>query len=106
MATAAIEYPRIIAPLAGIAATPEEAAKGHRTVTMVFDHPVLLTVDWHHKIQYPKGVHEVPEHLADHYYLVNNNVRPYNRPMAVSAIVKPNAAQTAKLGKSARSKGR
>lgn len=94
MSSQAIEYPRIVAPVAGPSLTPEQAAKGHKTVTMVFDHDVLLTVDWHTKIAFTKGVHEVPEHLADHFFLRNHNVRRYNTQVAVSSkIIQPTASE-------------
>jgi hypothetical protein len=72
-------------PMHVAAMSPEEAAKGLSTTTMIFDKPVTLTVSHEQKIAYPSGVHEVPNHLADHWYLEANNVRPYNRPVAVTA---------------------
>jgi|GEM_PF-4094104 len=77
----------IKAPMSTPKLTPEEAAKGHSTTTMIFDKPVLLTLSHDQKIAYPAGTHEVPDHLADHWYLEANNVRPYNRPVAVGAAL-------------------
>ena len=69
-------------PVSVPAKTPEEAAKGESTVTMVFPNPVVLTVDHGNQIAYPKGTHEVPRRLADHWYLAAHGARLYNAPVA------------------------
>jgi hypothetical protein len=46
----------------------QQAAKGKKTVTMVFKRPVRLTTR-EGVIDFPEGVVEVPEDLADHDYL-------------------------------------
>lgn len=87
-----IKAPQIIAPINAAPATPEEAAKGEDTVTMVFDNPVMLTVSVNHKIHYTKGVHEVPRHLADHWYLKAHGVKPYAKPVSAGQSAKTAAA--------------
>lgn len=84
----AIEYPKIVAPVGKPHMTPEEAAVGHDTVTMVFEKPVLLTIDWDKQVNYPKGPHEVPVEWSDHFYLRAHGVTKYNRPIAVSTSEK------------------
>jgi hypothetical protein len=91
MPTEAAVYPTIVAPVAAAALTPEQAAQGHRTITMEFPEAVTLTVDWGKKIEYPKGAHEVPEYLAGHFFLKAHGVRPYNRPFVGGQIVEPTA---------------
>jgi hypothetical protein len=72
-------------PTATPALTPEAFAKGHDTVTMVFEKPVLLTIKHGMKVAYPKGVHEVPREHSDHWYLRAHGVTEYNKPIAVGA---------------------
>lgn len=81
-----VKAPNIIVPINQPPATPEEAAKGEDTVTMVFDVPVRLTVDTNQQIHYPKGVHEVPRHLSNHWYLKAHGVRLYAKPVQPGAI--------------------
>lgn len=81
-----IKAPKIIVPINATPATPEEAAKGEDTVTMVFDNDVLLTVDTNQRIHYPKGVHEVPRHLSNHWYLKAHGVRLYAKPYSAPAV--------------------
>lgn len=75
----------IIAPTNIMAMSPDEASKGHDTVTMVFDLPVKLTLQTNKIVFYPKGVHEVPRELADHWYLKAHGVQIYNRPISAGA---------------------
>jgi hypothetical protein len=49
--------------------TPAEAAAGQKTLTMVFPQDVHLTIGPNHTVYYPAGAHEVPEDLAEHWYL-------------------------------------
>jgi hypothetical protein len=95
MPTEAVVYPTIVAPVAAAALTPEQAAKGHRTITMEFPEAVTLTVEWGRKIEYPKGAHEVPEYLSTHPFLQAHKVRPYYRPIAGSQLVEPTAGEIA-----------
>jgi hypothetical protein len=78
----------VIVPSSAPALTPEEAAKGHNTVTMVFDVPVLLTLGTNQKVHYPKGVHEVPVEHADHWYLKAHGARQYAKPISVGELAK------------------
>jgi hypothetical protein len=93
MPTEAAVYPTIVAPVAAASLTPEQAAQGHRTVTMEFPEAVTLTVEWGRSIKYPKGAHEVPEHLSTHPFLVAHGVRPYYAKVAVNQIVAPTASE-------------
>lgn len=93
MLTEAAVYPAIVAPVAAASLTPEQAAQGHRTVTMEFPEAVTLTVEWGRSIKYPKGAHEVPEHLSTHPFLVAHGVRPYYAKVAVGRIVEPTAGE-------------
>jgi hypothetical protein len=86
-------YPTLVAPVAAEALTPEQAAQGHRTVTMEFPEAVILTVSWDRKIKYPKGAHEVPEYLENHPFLVAHGVRRYYAKVAVGQIVAPTASE-------------
>ena len=83
--------PLIVAPLHAAPRTPAEAAEGHATVTMEFPKAVHLTVSTNHSVFYPAGIHEVPDHLADHWYLKAHQVRPYYKPVQIAQ----NAAQPA-----------
>jgi hypothetical protein len=67
--------PQELRPLNGHTIGPEEAAVGHETVTMIFDKPVRLTLEHGPAIAFPAGVHQVPLHLADHWYLKVNGAR-------------------------------
>lgn len=78
------EPPRIIAPVNAPALSPEEFAKGHNTVTMVFEKPVLFTPSHGVRVSFTKGVHEVPKEYKDHWYLVAHGAYPYTKPIAVS----------------------
>lgn len=75
--------PIIVAPIHAAPSSPQDAAKGHRTVTMEFPKPVHLTVSTNHSIFYPAGVQEVPEPYADHWYLKAHQVRPYYKPVQI-----------------------
>jgi hypothetical protein len=76
--------PLIVAPLHAAPRTPAEAAEGHTTVTMEFPKAVHLTVSTNHSVFYPAGIHEVPDHLADHWYLKAHQVRPYYKPVQMA----------------------
>jgi hypothetical protein len=81
-----VEYVGVIAPpTATPALTPEAFAKGPSTVTMIFEKPVLLTIQHGLKVAYPKGVHEVPQKHSDHWYLRAHGVIEYNKPIAATA---------------------
>lgn len=68
--------PQELQPLNGHTISPEEASAGHETVTMNFEKPVRLTLEHHGPaIAFPAGVHQVPKHLADHWYLKVNGAR-------------------------------
>jgi hypothetical protein len=79
----------VIVPFASAPKTPAEAAKGCRTITMEFPTKVHLTIATNHTVFYPVGTHEVPEHLASHWYLKANGARPYAKPLAVGELQKP-----------------
>lgn len=85
--------PVIIAPIHAAPMTPAEAAKGHNTTTMEFPKEVHLTVAPNSSIFYPKGIHEVPDHLADHWYLKAYQVRPYYKPVQIAAQPQARPAQ-------------
>ena len=85
--------PVIIAPIHAAPRTPAEAAEGHRTVTMEFPKEVHLTVSNNSSVFYPAGIHEVPDHLADHWYLKAHQVRPYYKPVQVGAQPQARLAQ-------------
>jgi hypothetical protein len=77
--------PQIVAPINAPALTPEEAAKGRDTVTMIFDkkEPVTLTVQHGLKVRYTQGIHQVPREWSDHWYLKVHGARIYSQPVAV-----------------------
>jgi hypothetical protein len=77
--------PIIVAPIHAAPMTPAEAAKGHSTTTMEFPKEVHLTIASNSSVFYPKGIHEVPDHLASHWYLEAHQVRPYYKPVQVAA---------------------
>ena len=52
-----VERVGIIDPPTSNTLTPEQAAKGTSTTTMIFDKPVLLTVRHGIRIKFPAGVH-------------------------------------------------
>ena len=54
--------------------SPAMIAEGHPTVAMVFPVEVLLTLDDGVRVHYPAGTWDVPEYLADHYFLKANGV--------------------------------
>jgi hypothetical protein len=88
--------PTILAPVNAPAQTPDEAAKGHSTVTMVFEKQILFTVSHGHKVLYPKGVHEVPREWANHWYLEANGARLYNRPISLGKVPEAPRARSPK----------
>jgi len=53
---------------------------GEGTVTMVFPRTVILQDTDHKKYTFPAGTSEVPERLADHWYLAAHGVVPYAKP--------------------------
>jgi hypothetical protein len=77
--------PIITPPFHAAPHTPEQAAEGHSTTTMEFTRDVHLTVATNHTIFYPRGIHEVPDHLVNHWYLKANGARIYSRPIAAPA---------------------
>lgn len=79
-----VKAPQIIVPIHAAPMTPEKAAKGERTVTMVFDKPVHLTLDTNKSVFYPVGPQEVPVRYSDHWYLKAHGVKRYAKPIAVS----------------------
>lgn len=87
------QSPNIIVPSHASPLTPEEAANGYSTVTMVFDRPVHLTIETNRSIYFPQGVHEVPEHLADHWYLEANGARPHVKRIIMPAKTIPATAK-------------
>ena len=77
-----VEALSVAPPIYRAPISPEEAAKGHDCVTMYFELPVLLNVQWGTLVDYPKGMHEVPREWSDHPYLRENGARVYNKPSA------------------------
>jgi hypothetical protein len=55
------------------------------TVTMVFPHRVLLTIDHATQIEFKAGIQEVPVHLSTHPYLISNRVELYKVPAPPAA---------------------
>jgi hypothetical protein len=72
----------VIVPTNIVPMTPEEAAKGFDTVTMIFDVPVKLTLQTNEIVFFTKGIHEVPRHYSDHWYLKAHGVRIHARSVA------------------------
>ncbi|MFP5276973.1 MAG: hypothetical protein ACLGPM_07650 [Acidobacteriota bacterium] len=72
-----VKPPQIVVPVNLPAMTPEEAAKGERTVPMIFDGPVHLTVEANRSIHFPRGIHPVAVRYSNHWYLKAHNVREY-----------------------------
>lgn len=67
------------------ALTPEQLLeqrdfKDKKTVTMLFQKPVMFQVDGARKVYYPEGVHEVPDALKDHWWLKAHGIRGYEKP--------------------------
>jgi len=81
-----IKPPQIVVPIHAAPKTPDQAAKGHKTTTMVFDKGVHLTVDTNDSVFFPAGTHEVPNHLVGHWYLKAHGARPYAKPIAVGEL--------------------
>jgi hypothetical protein len=50
------------------------------TVTMTFKAQVLLTLQDHTRVLFNPGVHEVPESLAGHWYLLASGAEVYAKP--------------------------
>lgn len=94
--------PVVIAPLNSLPQTPQEAAKGHQTVTVEFEKQVLFTVSHGHKVLYTKGVHEVPREWAGHWYLRANGARVYSKPIYLGQEPAAPAAKTPKKAASAK----
>lgn len=58
--------------------TAREACPNENTVTMMFPKPLFVWTDKSKlKVHFNAGVQEVPESLADHWYLVANGVKRY-----------------------------
>jgi len=57
------------------------------TVTMIFPRPVVLLLDNQKRIQFREGTQEVPEDIADHWFLRANNVKRYEPEAAIPQIV-------------------
>ncbi len=75
--------PQELRPLNGHTISPEQAAVGHETVAMKFDKPVQLTLVGS-SIAFPAGVHQVPKHLVDHWYLKAHGVKPIENASAIA----------------------
>lgn len=71
-------------------ARPEEIKPDEPTVTMVFPRRVLLTLPGYKRVDFPAGVHEVPQSLVDHPYLKDNGAKRQEKPKA--AKVEPPGA--------------
>lgn len=84
-AAAAAQKPQV-APVVMPAAAVRSAGE---TVTMVFPHRVLLTIDHATQVEFQAGVQEVPEHLAEHPYLKSNRVVRYSPTVAEAAGFAP-----------------
>lgn len=66
--------------------SPEQVlGEGEGTVTMIFPRDVKVTQDDRVQVQFRKGIQEVPEHLADHWYLKANKVERYEGRKAAPA---------------------
>jgi len=66
---------------------PQDAfTPGEPAVIMVFPRRTVLSIDGtNKKICYEPGVHNVPERLADHWYLKAHGVTRHEMPAALSA---------------------
>lgn len=72
--------PKVAAAEAASRAVPKTAAMaaaGEKTVMMSFPKRVILTLNDHSRIDFPAGICEVPESLADHKWLAQNGVKQY-----------------------------
>lgn len=61
------------------APTQSMQAAEEGTVTMIFKKPVRLTLDDNSQVHFPAGASEVPESLADHWYLRAHGVRAHKK---------------------------
>jgi hypothetical protein len=78
--------PQVVVPFHAAPKTPEQAAKGEKNVTMIFEVPVHLTVDTNQTIFYPRGIHPVPARFADHWYLKAHGVKRYVESVQVGEV--------------------
>jgi hypothetical protein len=82
--------PKLVTPIFSHPKTPQEAAEGHDTVTMFFPEKVMFTVEHGYRVLYPaKSVCEVPREWSNHWFLINNGARIYNRPVSVMELPQP-----------------
>lgn len=60
----------------GAALSPDQAflKEDEGTVAMIFKKEIVLTDDNHKRVRFPVGLVNVPEHLADHWYLAAHGV--------------------------------
>lgn len=77
--------------------TLEELVEGRETVTMIFPHRVLLSMQDGNKVEFPAGTHEVPVSLKDHQYLLDNGVHEYQTKAEVPTTQHPNGLMTPEL---------
>ena len=78
-------------PEAGL--SPDEARQEDEPIVrMLFPHALVLTNDAHERVAFPKGLVDVPAHLADHWYLEKNGV---TRAAGVVAGIPPEEDPTA-----------
>ena len=50
------------------------------TVTMIIPQDVIVTRNDYSRVQFLKGIQEVPRHLADHWYLKAAGAQAYDQP--------------------------
>jgi hypothetical protein len=84
MQTVEIDLTQMKVPVNHPVMTPQEAAQGHDTVTMIFEKPVTLIIgNWDGRVAYPVGTHEVPRVWKDHWYLKAHGARLQNQSVTV-----------------------
>lgn len=66
-------------PFAGVnnVDLPREVKFSGKTVTMIFKRKVHLTIEHGQFIKFREGIQEVPEEVADHYYLKDSGASRY-----------------------------
>jgi hypothetical protein len=69
-------------PLSPVAALADERWKGEAVVKVMVPRTLTLTLDDHSQVQIPQGLNDLPESLANHWYLSANGATVYSREAA------------------------
>jgi hypothetical protein len=78
-----MEWQRRNLPVHGASQPSAALRPGEGTIVMVFPKRVVLLVDkTNMKVLFEPGIHNVPEHLADHWYLKANGATRHDMPVA------------------------